>query len=462
MTNPIAQTAPPARTHSNATWILTLLFLGNVLNFYDRQLPGILLEQIKAEFLLDDAQVGLLASAFIVVGAIAGVPLGYLADRFARKWIAGLGLIVWSVFTGLGGVLQSFGGFFATRVGVGIGEAAYSPATGSLISDLYPSERRARANAFFNYGFPLGILLSFLTVGAIAEAFGSWRAPFLVAAVPGLIVGILVLLIKEPRRGAADADALAEAAAQADPGTAGAAAEQADKGAARRRALSAVLRVPSMYGLMLAFAGYSFAAYAIGTFLTPVLQRYYGLELVPAALLSGVVIGVAGFIGLIIGGRTLDRAARISAGRRVLVGAISLVLAAVMSVIGLAAAQGALWQLIVFASLGYLFGMVYLAASVPAITDVIRPHQRSTAIGLVYAIALLLGGAGGPVLTGALSDSLAAGSDLPADVAVAGGLQTAMMILVPIGYAVGAIGMFLAARFVTRDRVRMLETESAA
>ncbi|ROS78421.1 MFS transporter [Cellulomonas sp. PhB143] len=475
--------------HTRAGWILTLLFVGNLLNFYDRQLPSIVLEQIKAEYALDDAQVGLLASAFVVVGAIAGIPLGMLADRYARKWVAGIGLLVWSAFTALGGVKGlGFGAFFWTRVGVGVGEASYGPATGSLISDLYPSDRRSRANAIFNMGFPVGLLLSFLTVGGIAEAFDSWRAPFLVAAVPGLVVAILILLIKEPARGQADRDEAARAEAErlAAPGAGaslpiGSAAAtvgpdltgDADavgpapippSPAAHRRALATVLRIKSMYGLIIGFAGYNFAAYAVGTFLTPVLQRYYGLDLVPAALTSGVVIGVTGLIGLLLGGRVLDRAARRSASRRVLTAAVFLVAAAVFSVIGLAAGQDSLWQLVLFLGLGYLFGIIYLAAYVPAVTDVVAPRSRSTAIGVVYAIALLLGGAGGPLVTGAVSDSINASraTDLASDVAAAQGLQAAMMIVVPIGFAVAALGTFLVARFADADRARMLAEEVSA
>lgn len=391
--------AAKVRRYSSARWILGLLFVGNLLNFYDRQLPAIVLEQIKAEFRLDDAQAGLLASAFVIVGALAGVPLGRLADRFARTTVAGLGLLVWSLFTAMGGLFAGFWVFFASRIGVGIGEASYSPATGSLIADLYPSERRSRANAVFMLGFPLGLLLAFFTVGGIAEAFGSWRAPFLVAAVPGIVVAVLVMMIREPERGHSDAAAVAA--------TAGPVAS-AETAASRRRGgmVGSVLRIRSMWGLMLAYAGYNFAAYAIGTFLTPVLQRYYGLALVPAAILSGVVIGVTGLIGLLIGGRLLDRAATRSAAARARISGITLAAAAVLSGIGLAAGQGALWQLVVFLGLGYLCGIVYLAASTPTISDIVPARQRSTAMGVAFAIALLLGGAGGPIVVGALSDSM--------------------------------------------------------
>lgn len=432
-----SETEPPVdapRTGSSARYVLVLLFLGNLLNYYDRALPAVVLEPIKQEYRLDDTQVGILASAFVLVAAFAGVPLGRLADRIPRKVVAGWGLIVWSGFTAAGGLLTSFWGFLASRVGVGVGESSYAPATGSLIADLYPSERRSRANSLFMLGFPIGTLLAFFTAGALAVAFDTWRAPFIIAAAPGLLVALLILRIREPRRGAADA-----AAASAMTG---------------RASLRSVLKVRSMYGLIIGFAGYNFAAYAIGTFLTPVLQRYYGLDLIDAGVIGGVIIGVTGLIGLLIGGRLLDRAARRSLTARVRVAAYSLAAATVFALAGFAANRDRLWQLVLFLGLAYLLGIIYLAAAVPIMSDVIRPQQRSGAIGLMLAIGYLLGGAGGPIVVGALSDAVAARS---ADtVAEARGLQTAMMIGVPLAFAVAAIGMLAAARFVKADHETML------
>lgn len=438
MSEPMVDQREGARpTYSSVKWVLALLFAGNLLNFYDRALPAVVLEQIKAEFKLADAQVGVLASAFVVVAAIAGVPLGRLADRVARKSVAGWGLIVWSLFTAVTAVLTNFWAFFVSRVGVGIGEASYAPATGSLIADMYPTTRRARATAVFMLGFPIGTLLAYFTAGAIAQALDSWRAPFLFAGIPGLVVAILILRLREPARGSADPVGVTREAGQ--------------------RPLRELLQVRSLFGLAIAFAGYNFAAYAIGTFTTPVLQRYYGLSLVSAASVSGVIIGVMGLLGLLIGGRLCDRAAERSPSARVRIAALSLLVAAPLAYFGLAAAQAALWQLVVFLSLAYLSSIIYLAASTPVVADVVRPEQRSSALGVLFALGYLLGGAAGPICVGLLSDSLAKStSGLSADAAAAHGLQTSMMILVPIAFAVAAAGMFLAARNVGSDRDRML------
>jgi MFS transporter, Spinster family, sphingosine-1-phosphate transporter len=443
MSKPVVELEKKAvRPPSSARYILVLLFIANLLNFYDRALPATLLEPIKKAFGLDDTQVGILASAFVIVAAIAGIPLGRLADRIARKSVIGWGLLLWSIFTALGGLLTSFWGFFATRVGVGVGEASFDPATGSLVSDLYPAGRRARATALYTLGFPIGTFLAYITAGSIAVAFNSWRAPFLLAAIPGVIIAVLVLRLREPKRGAADVAAANTAA---------------------KLSFGKLLRIPSLYGLIVAFAGYNFAAYAIGTFLTPVLQRYYGLSLVTAGLVSGVVIGIAGLIGLILGGRLLDRAAKRSVGTRVLFAALSLIVAAPLALLGFAAGPAALGQLVLFLSLSYLFGTIYLASAIPAVADVIKPEQRSSALGIIFALGYLLGGAGGPIAIGALSDSLTkSASGLSASAASAQGLQGSMLILVPIGFLVAGLGMLVTSRTIKKDHAATQVTELPA
>lgn len=446
------------RVQSRAGFIIGLLFAANLLNFYDRAIPAVLIDPLEKAFGINDAVAGLLASAFVVVAAVTVIPLGYLADRVARKTVIGLGLLLWSVFTALGGAFSTFLPFLISRIGVGIGEAAYDPAAGSLMSDLYPTEKRAKANSWFQLGFPIGTMLAYFTVGAIAVAFGTWRAPFLVAAIPGVIIAILVLRLREPKRGATDSVNLEGglAAESYDPAT--------ETAAARKRAsIWSVLRIRSIYGLIIAFAGFNFAAYAIGTFLTPVLQRYYGLNLVSAAAVSGVVIGIGGLVGLLLGGLVTDRVSKTSVARRVVVAAICLLLAAPFAWFGLSAAQSVLWQLVLFLSLSYLLGMVYLAAAVPVVSDVVSAKQRSSALGVVFAIGYVLGGAGGPIVVGAISDSLAKGATgVSAAAASAYGLQTAMMIVVPIAFVVAAIGMFISSRTVKADRAAMLAREALA
>src|SRR5205807_4339515 len=128
---------------------------------------------------------------------------GRLADVGRRKWILAGGVGLWSLLTLGSGFAWSFWSLFVLRLGVGIGEASCAPTAASLIGDLVPAERRARAMALFMLGLPLGLALSFFVSGTIAEHFG-WEKAFFVAGVPGLLLAVLALFIADPVRGGAD------------------------------------------------------------------------------------------------------------------------------------------------------------------------------------------------------------------------------------------------------------------
>ena len=180
-----------------------VLFAINAMNFFDRLVIGAVGEPIRLEYGLDDKMLGLLSTAFTLVYAVVGLPFGRIADRLSRKRILSIGVFAWSLLTGLSGVAQSFWQIFTARLGVGIAEASCAPAATSLIGDLFPPEKRARAMSIFMLGLPIGIALSFAVSGAVAKQYG-WRAAFLVAGIPGLILAAASLFIREPERGSSD------------------------------------------------------------------------------------------------------------------------------------------------------------------------------------------------------------------------------------------------------------------
>src|SRR5262249_46322044 len=133
---------------------LALLFAINFMNFYDRQVVGAVGERIKQEWDLSDAQLSALTTAFVLLYAAVGVPLGHWADVGRRKYILAGGVIVWSAFTALSGIAWGFAALFVFRLGVGVGEASCAPAANSLLGDLFPPEQRARAISVFMLGLP--------------------------------------------------------------------------------------------------------------------------------------------------------------------------------------------------------------------------------------------------------------------------------------------------------------------
>src|SRR5271156_1183722 len=185
--------------------VLSVLVLSaiNLLNFYDRQVTGALVEPMRKEFGLSDTQIGLLGSAFIWIYALVGVPLGRIADVWSRKRLLAMGVTVWSALTAAAGLAASFKFLLLTRCGVGVGEAVCAPVGTSWIGDLFPPDRRARVLSLFMLGVPVGGALSFLVCGPIAQAWG-WRAAMVSAAGPATLLVPLLLILHEPARGASE------------------------------------------------------------------------------------------------------------------------------------------------------------------------------------------------------------------------------------------------------------------
>src|SRR5262245_7859224 len=166
-------------------WFTLLVLLGiNTMNFFDRQILPAVQEKIRKEWRLDDGDLGWLGTAFILLYAVIGLPLGRLADVWRRKWVLAAGVGLWSVLTFGSGLAWNFWSLFVLRLGVGVGEASCAPTASSLIGDLVPPERRARAMSVFMLGLPLGLALSFFVSGAVAERY-NWPAAFFVAGMPG-------------------------------------------------------------------------------------------------------------------------------------------------------------------------------------------------------------------------------------------------------------------------------------
>ncbi len=196
--------ATPVAAQS-ATYVLVVLTLVYVLNYLDRQILGILSGPIKAEFHLNNTEVGLLnGTAFGIIYAVLGVPIALLAERINRRNVVAASLAMFSVMTILCGYAANFWQLFLARFGTGIGEAGTSPSISAILADIYPREKRAAALSFYFAGLNVGLLIGFFGGGLIAEHYG-WRHAFLAAGIPGLaLVLVLLFTVKEPPRGQVD------------------------------------------------------------------------------------------------------------------------------------------------------------------------------------------------------------------------------------------------------------------
>lgn len=427
----------------NARFALAVLFGINLMNFFDRQIAGALAEPIRVEFGLNDTQVGLVATVFTLVYAAVGVPLGRLTDNWLRTRLIAIGVTFWSLLTAASGLAWNYASFLMTRIGVGIGEASCAPAGQSLIGDLFPPERRARAMAIFMLGLPLGLFASYMLAGVIGQAWG-WRAAFFVACAPGLVLALLALFIREPPRG----------------GTEGRAAVVVPTAPYRT-----VLGIRTLWWIVLSGLLFNFNAYAINVFQTPFLQRFHALSLRDANMISGLSLGLAGAIGLLLGGWLGDRLRIVLPSARVLLPALALLVSAPCVVVALQQPKGDLVAFTLLMGTSTALSFVYYSTVYSAIQDVVPPNLRGTAVSLYFFAMYVLGASFGSTIMGALSDlfahqaMLAAGATEMADAFRAAGLHQAMYVI-PVLMLLCSGSLFGAARTVPADMTRMAQANS--
>lgn len=187
------------KTPLYAWYALGLLMFVYILNFLDRTIIYILFPLIKKEMEFSDTQLALLGTtSFVIFYTLLGIPFGRMADRGSRTKIIAIGVVVWSLFSGLTAFANGFWSLFFCRVMVGVGEATLGPAAISLLSDYFPPVKRATVTSIYSMGIAIGAGLAALLGGSLSE-FG-WRTAFLVVGFPGVVFGILVYLLREPAR----------------------------------------------------------------------------------------------------------------------------------------------------------------------------------------------------------------------------------------------------------------------
>ena len=177
---------------SRARYALGVLFIVYAISLVDRQILAMLLEDIKLDMGLRDWQLGFLSGiSFALFYSTAGIPLARLADRSSRRTVISAGMVAWSIATAFSGAAQSFWQLALARVAVGVGEAAGSPPSHSLISDLFPPETRARAIAVYTMGANFGVMGGLMLGGWLSQTIG-WRWTFVAVGLPGILFAVLV------------------------------------------------------------------------------------------------------------------------------------------------------------------------------------------------------------------------------------------------------------------------------
>jgi MFS family permease len=399
------QTAAAAQRwpHPIYRWYMVgVLLVAYTLSFVDRMILTLLVAPIRAALAISDTQVSLLIGlAFALFYTLLGLPIAWIADRWNRRNLIMIGVALWSVMTGACGFAGSYAWLFLARTGVGVGEAALSPAAYSLLSDTFPRERLARAMAVYSIGVPLGsgialILGSFVVQAVLAAPMvelpligpvEAWRTIFFWVAAPGLFLCLLLFTVREPLRQGLQSAPLSTDAAPAEGFL--------PLLRARGAAFGALFAGMSLIGLVM---------YGVLAWVPTFFARTYGMDVSQAGLWFGVIMALGGAAGLVAGGTLADRLfergvadAHLRVMRlSILLGGPPLIAAMLMPSATLA-----------FAMLALSFPMLTMHGVGTVALQLITPNEYRARITALYFFVVNLVGLGfGPMVIALLTDHL--------------------------------------------------------
>lgn len=409
-------------------YVLFILTLVYAFNFIDRQIVGILSPFIKADLGLDDAQLGWLKGIyFALLYTIVGIPIAWLADRYNRVNIIAISLTMWSGFTAASGLAANYFQLAMARIGVGIGEAGGSPPAHSIISDLFPKEKRAGALAIYSLGIPFGIMLAFFASAFFLQGGkADWRTVMISVGLPGIALALLLkFTVKEPER---------SVSANASAGS---------KGPSVWTSVKALLSVPTWWGMALGISFASFGNYAIATWIIDYYVRAFpGLDITTLLVVFGITNGTAYAGGVWLGGVIADKWGQTNKKAYALLPAITLIIGVPAFYFALQAqdlwTSVALLTILLFTT-GFYFGPCFAMAQTLAPVNV-----RAMSTALFFFVLNIIALGGGPTITGIISQAL-----VPS-LGETEALRQALLYLI-IPYAIAILVFFWTSTKIVKD-----------
>lgn len=435
VTDPMEPSAARPSTTAYSVYVTFVMALVFMLAATDRNIMSILLVPIQDELKVSDTAMGALTgAAFSIVYATAALPLARFADRGNRRNLIAGAVAVWSLMTSACGLATSFFTLLLARVGVAVGEAAHGPAIMSMVGDLYPRSRRGIAIGCITIGSAVGIGLGAYVAGLLNDLHG-WRTAFLAMGLPGVAVGLLMLMtVKEPKRGAYE-------------GGAGATPDPRSSWDALRYLFS-VPTIPRLLAaklvLQIAFGG--FLVWSPAFFM-----RVHGLTTTEMSAGFGLVVATSAILSAIIAGLVSDRLSKRGERWRAYYCAIVLAGGVPFAILTMLAPTPTL----AFAAL-FVMSLITggaTSASITAGLGVVRPEMRGFMTAVMSFVIAVIGGGLGPVLFGALTDGL---KGAYGDEAIRYTLLT-----VPALWAVSAALFYHSGRTTDRDAAAALVARSA-
>ena len=379
---------PPA---TRPGYVLGLLTMMSALAFMDRQILSVLIQPVKLEFGLSDLQIGLVTGlGFAFTFSLLGVPLGRLADRRERRtliaWCRGIG----GLLGALGGASMGFWTLMLSRAGGALSDAGGTPASMSMLADLYPPGQRSRAMSVISTGGSLGALMA-LVLGSWLAAHYGWRITVVVAGSGSMLLALLLhWSVREPLR-----VVTAHAAHAA----------QAATGARQSGAVAAIWSQPITRWLIVGAAFTLLAAYSFGTWNIALMVRHHGMSLQQAGWISGAA-ALTSVIGGLTSGALTDRLARRDLRWQLGVPMLGVGLSLVCGMAYLLLPAGALTAATALMVAFSFFLPWWVAPTYAAISLVVPSQRRATANAMVLLAGAIVGNGLGPILTGWLSDVL--------------------------------------------------------
>jgi len=410
--------APLPRADRQVTWLFVMLFLLYMFDYVDRQIVTSLFPFLKADFGLTDTQAGLLVSAVYWSIVALAFPASILIDRWSRRRSIGIMVVLWSIATGMAAFVKTFPQLFLARLGVGIGEAGYSPGGTAMISAMYPREKRSLMMGLWNASIPLGSALGVAIGGIIATRWG-WKHAFGLVALPGFALAILFFFFARDYRTVkleerSEKDATVRAMKPAD-------------------VFRSFLRTPSLLLTYVAFSGNTLLSTAYLTWLPSYFNRYANLPMSQAGLKSASVL-VFAVVGAPLGGLLVDAWLRHRANARPLFAGLASLLSTCLWLVAFGLLQGTAQYvaLMVCATVAAF----YISGAAALTQDVVHPGLWAVSWSICVIIQNLAGSSLGPILVGALSDRH--------------GLRLAML-LVPASSCMAGLLFLTASRFYEGD-----------
>ncbi|MEJ8853901.1 MFS transporter [Variovorax robiniae] len=375
-----------------AFYVLAICSLLHAMCSADWQVMAVVLEPMRRDMALSDAQVGLASSAYFLGVIFFVIPVSHLVDAWSRRYMLGLTAIFWSactLFTGMAGGIASL---LVARLGVGVGEAGFGPGSTALVSASFPEEQRARKLGILNAFITVGVFLGVTGGGYLSAKYG-WRMPFYVFGVAGIVLGILAFFMQDYRLPRSD--------------------NSDTVGGSLLANLRQLIRIRTLRWVWVGLGMNAVLQVSVSTWLPALLMRAYDLQEDKAGYLMGAFTAI-GLLGPILGGIVADRWQRRHPGGRMRLAATGAAMASVFLWLSLVAGLDRHNEVLMYfgaamMSLHSIGVAMAFPAAAAAVQDIVPAKFRSLAWGASIAALFLLGGAWGPLLVGTLSQAFGDG-----------------------------------------------------